>query len=87
LEQERRVVQLGIKGLLLEECLDRWIVRIDDITAFVAEQRGKVGTEFSDGLTTPAERPYAFLDPALPQHIGLTSGAGGEAEAAGGAGP
>jgi Domain of unknown function (DUF4291) len=37
-KQERRAIQLGLRGDILEEFAHPWIVEIQDITAFVKEQ-------------------------------------------------
>lgn len=54
---ERRAVQLGLRGSVLARYAREWIVEIEDISDFVAEQR-----EFAHGdyarLVVPRERVY-----------------------------
>ena len=51
---ERRAIQLGLRGKALRTMNDEWLVGVEDISAFVADQRGAARAE----LVTPRERPY-----------------------------
>lgn len=61
---QRRAVQLGLRGDTLRRYGEQEIVSGDDITAFVAEQRGHLGDCFRK-LITPMERVYVPEDQAV----------------------
>ena len=63
---ERRAIQLGLRGEALRLYGHEWIVAIEDISDFVAEQRGK-----HQGLITPQERVYRPADPSIAEHLRL----------------
>lgn len=66
---ERRAIQLGLRGEVLERFIDEWTVGIEDITPFVAAQRPNVAE--LEQLVTPREDTYMPRDPAIARHIGL----------------
>ncbi|HYM61010.1 MAG TPA: DUF4291 domain-containing protein [Thermoanaerobaculia bacterium] len=51
----RRAIQLGLRGSALRSFATEWIIRIEDVSAFVAEQRLVLSTR-PDSLVTPCER-------------------------------
>ena len=57
-EQERRAIQLGLRGEVLRSYAREWIIDIEDISDFVAEQRDKVNDLAQ--LVTPMEEVYAL---------------------------
>lgn len=57
-KQDRRAVQLGMKGSTLKLFAREWIVRIEDISPFVAEQRAFVEKRQLQNLITPTEHVY-----------------------------
>lgn len=54
-KQERRAVQLGMKGSTLQLFAREWIVQIENISAFVAEQRAHVEKKQLQNLITPED--------------------------------
>lgn len=60
---ERRAIQLGLRRAALEAYGKREIVQINDVSAFVAEQRANVHEWKSGKLMTPCERVYIPADP------------------------
>jgi hypothetical protein len=64
---ERRAIQLGIRGGVLKQFASEWIQSIEDISDFVAEQRGRP----RDELILPRERAYAVPD-KIATHLGMT---------------
>ena len=68
---ERRAIQLGLRGEVLEKYAREWIVDIEDITDFVTEQRAFVGKPAE--LVTPAESVYPARDPAVRDRLGLAA--------------
>ncbi|MBI2395072.1 MAG: DUF4291 domain-containing protein [Deltaproteobacteria bacterium] len=63
---ERRAIQLGLRGDVLRSFAREWIVELEDISSFVAEQRGRRGD-----LVTPRERVYPVVDPAIAARLGV----------------
>lgn len=55
---ERRAIQLGLRGRVLQQYAKDWIVRIEDITDFVREQHQHVLAREYDNLLTPREAVY-----------------------------
>jgi hypothetical protein len=68
---ERRAIQLGMRGSVLEEYGRRAILGIDDISNFVAEQRLIVQAGDLKQLMTPAEAVYLPADPVISPRLGL----------------
>ena len=59
---ERRAIQLGLRDDILASYAREWIVEIEDISAFVVEQREHARGDYSQ-LIVPRERVYP--DPRL----------------------
>ena len=55
---ERRAVQLGLRGSALARFAREWIVRIEDISEFVAAQRENAVPISHERLVVPCELPY-----------------------------
>lgn len=60
--EERRAIQLGLRGRALEAYAREWIVSIDDLSTFVHEAR--------QTLVTPSERLYPFSE-ALAKRLSI----------------
>ena len=58
----RRAIQLGLRDQTLQKFLHEWIVRIDDVTEFVEEQRQFVDAKKLDLLYVPVERVYIITN-------------------------
>jgi hypothetical protein len=69
-KQERRAIQLGLRGEMLEAYGKREIVEIIDMSAFVAEQRENAVCGRLEELVTPMERAYRPAE-AIAGKIGL----------------
>lgn len=69
---ERRALQLGLRGGFLARYAQEWIVDIEDITDFVAEQRLHVQSQDGTQLLTPSEKVYPVAC-ELAARIGLTT--------------
>jgi hypothetical protein len=69
-KQTRRAVQLGLKKVE-EYTSGEVIVKIEDVTALVEEQRRLVQAGKFDELLTPSERVYRPHDESICKHIGL----------------
>jgi hypothetical protein len=70
---ERRAIQLGLRGEFLRRYSREWIVRIEDVSEFVAEQREHVRTQRLDLLVTPEEHAYPVRDHAVAVKLGIES--------------
>ena len=62
---ERRAVQLGLRGEVLELFGQRELVEVIDLSEFVTEQRSLLLTNGVSALVTPRERVYCPADPTL----------------------
>lgn len=67
----RRAIQLGLKGEILEKFGNRDIDLIEDITAFVREQKRLLDTNQLEKLTIPLERVWELKDVVLKKRIGV----------------
>lgn len=68
---ERRAIQLGLRGQKLERFADEWIVAIEDISGFVAEQRDCLRRDGVRKLVTPYEDVYDVQDKLVAAKLGL----------------
>ena len=66
---ERRAIQLGLRGSILKAYATEWIIAIDNLTPFIAEQR-RVLAEDPRRLMTPEEAVYRPR-PEIAVRIGL----------------
>lgn len=64
---QRRAIQLGLKGSILQQLNNEWIIQIDDITPFVLQQKQNIGTP---DLRVPTEDVVDYSNhPAIVQNI------------------
>ena len=68
---ERRAIQLGMRGAVLANYARDWIVDVEDISAFVSEQREFAQAAGFTRLNTPVESPYPVADAAVAARLGL----------------
>ncbi|KAI9131728.1 DUF4291 domain-containing protein [Acaryochloris sp. CCMEE 5410] len=59
---ERRAIQLGLRREAIRQYAQEWILDIEDISNFVAEQRESVISGNYEALLTPAESAYPVKD-------------------------
>ncbi|AFL82002.1 hypothetical protein Aeqsu_2546 [Aequorivita sublithincola DSM 14238] len=57
---ERRAIQIGLKGKLLQKFATEWIISIEDITDFVREQKRKIDSGAWDELEVIAEQKISI---------------------------
>jgi hypothetical protein len=67
----RRAIQLGLRGESLRAYAREWSLAVEDVSAFVAEQRARRADLGPDGLRTPREDVYPVADPAVAAALGL----------------
>jgi len=70
---ERRAIQLGLRGEVLEAFGKRELLEVIDMTGFVAEQRPQATSSGFAALRTPCERVYVPSDPVVGKRLGLAS--------------
>jgi hypothetical protein len=70
-KQERRAIQLGLKGEILENFGKKQIIRIEDITDFVKQQKSLLDNGKLDELQVLAERVYRTTNEALNKRVGM----------------
>ncbi len=57
-KQQRRAIQLGLKGDSLHQYVNEWIVEIEDISNFVQDQRATLSNKDLHQLMIPVESVY-----------------------------
>ena len=67
----RRAIQIGLRGNASASYARPWIMSIEDISGFVAEQRAIVEAGLFDELLTPSETVYRVSDPSVAKHLGI----------------
>ena len=70
-KQERRAIQLGLAGEVLRCYAGDWIVSIEDISGFVAEQRDHAKANGFAKLMTPREEVYPVSAPEIAAQAGI----------------
>lgn len=70
-KQERKAIQLGMKGEILKKFCTEWIVKIEDITPFVKAEYEKVKANNLADLQVPFEEIITINDPAINQRLGI----------------
>jgi hypothetical protein len=68
---ERRAIQLGLRGAVLAQYTRDWIIDIEDISDFVAEQRPLAQAREYAGLVTPREAVYPVRNAETVARIGV----------------
>jgi Domain of unknown function (DUF4291) len=68
---DRRAIQLGLRGEVLARYSKDWLLEIQDISDFVAEQRANAKPPF-DRLVTPREDVYPVADPEAAGRLGVS---------------
>lgn len=69
-KEERRAIQLGLRGEALRRFADEWLLAIEDVTPLVHVQRANASAPFQ-ALLLPEERAYPVTDPATARRLGV----------------
>jgi hypothetical protein len=69
---ERKALQLGLKGRILEKFGKAYITRIEDITNFVKEQKGALDKFGPEKLIIPAETAFVPSSAIIKEKTGIT---------------
>ena len=70
-KQERKAIQIGMKGDVLKKFCTEWITGIEDITEFVRKEHEKILNNAIDGLDIPYEEVVDLNDAKIEQRIGV----------------
>ncbi len=70
-KQERKAIQLGMKGDILKFFCTEWIIKIEDITPFVREQFEFVKSHQINKLLVPIENVVEIGDDKICKRIGI----------------
>lgn len=68
---DRRAIQLGLRGSVLDAFGRRELLEVIDLSAFVAEQRERLQSGGVLAILTPRERVYRPADPAIATRLRL----------------
>ncbi|MDY3559437.1 DUF4291 domain-containing protein [Gemmata sp. JC673] len=68
---DRRALQLGLRGRVLEAFGTTKLLEVIDLSEFVAQQRERLAARGTSALTTPRERLYTLTDPAIAARLRL----------------
>ncbi len=71
-KEERKAIQLGMKGELLKKFCTEWIVKIEDVTDFVTAVHEKVLSKNMEELVVPYEEVIEINDAAIEKRIAIT---------------
>jgi hypothetical protein len=72
-KQERKAIQLGMKGDILRKFCTEWILKIEDITPFVKTQYANVTRGDIDALMVPYEEIIEIKNEKINQRLGIPS--------------
>ncbi len=70
-KQERKAIQIGMKGDILKKFCTEWITGIEDITEFVRKEHEKILNNGIDELDIPYEEVIELNDIKIEQRIGV----------------
>lgn len=73
IKEERKAIQLGMKGDILKKFCTEWVLKIEDITEFVKEAHEKVMAKNLEELLVPYEEVIEINDEEIQHNIGLKS--------------
>ena len=70
-KQERKAIQLGMKGNILKKFCTEWIVKIEDVTDFVKAEYEKVKANALDELNVPFEEVISLTEESINNRLGI----------------
>lgn len=71
-KQERRAIQLGLAGEVLQAYSRDWILKIEDISGFVTREYQHVSKRDLGGLVLPREEVYPIHSALVARHLGVS---------------
>lgn len=72
-KQERKAIQVGMKGNILKQFCTEWIKKIEDITEFVKQEHKKVLNDQLDDLIVPYEEVIELNNKEIEKRIGINT--------------
>ena len=69
---ERRAIPLGLRGDVLARYAREWLLGIEDLSTFVAEQRSNARAPYEE-LVTPREDVYPVADSEVAGRLGVST--------------
>lgn len=69
---DRRAIQIGLRGAILEEFGRHQLLEVVDLTEFVSEQRARLGAGGTAQLVTPREDVFLPPDAATAARLGMS---------------
>ena len=72
-KEERKAIQIGMKGETLRKFCTEWITQIEDITDFVKQEYSKILNGSVEDLNIPYEQVLNLGDQEIEKRIGLSS--------------
>jgi hypothetical protein len=70
-KQERKAIQIGMKGEILRKFCTEWLIKIEDITDFVKDEHQKLAANKIQDLNVPFEEIIDINDLIIEQRIGI----------------
>jgi hypothetical protein len=70
---DRRAIQLGLRGEVLNRYAREWLLGIEDVSEFVREQSQQARSPY-ERLITPKEKVYPVNDPEVAARLGVSGG-------------
>lgn len=70
-KQERKAIQLGMKGSVLKQFCTEWILRIEDVTDFAQSEYEKLRNGNIEELNVPFEEVIELHDTIIEKRIGI----------------
>jgi hypothetical protein len=70
-KQERKAIQLGMKGKILKQFCTEWIVKIEDITDFVKAEYLKIENNNIEDLNIPFEEVIFIDNDVINKRLGI----------------
>ncbi len=68
---DRRAIQLGLRGQVLNRYAREWLLGIEDVSEFVREQSQQARSPY-ERLITPKEEVYPVNDPEVAARLGVS---------------
>jgi hypothetical protein len=70
-KQQRKAIQIGMKGSILKQFCTEWLVEVEDITGFVSKEYEKVQNGNLNNLDIPEETVIELDNKDIEQRIGI----------------
>jgi predicted transcriptional regulator len=68
---DRRAIQIGIRGWIVEKYVNEWIINLEEVTELAHSIHDAIKTHRKDLPSVPTERVYP-VDETLQERLGVT---------------